>query len=88
MLDVHNQYRAMNQAGPLTWSSTLADYAQQNAASCVFQHTGGPYGENLAAGYGSISDAIGAWYNEISDYNFNDPGFSVSSSCRMLANGF
>ena len=79
MLDTHNQYRAMNQAGPLTWSTTLAAYAQQHASGCVFEHTGGPYGENLAAGYGSISDSIAAWYDEISDYNFNDPGFSVLS---------
>jgi uncharacterized protein YkwD len=79
MLDTHNTYRAQNQAGPLTWSTTLASYAQENAAGCVFQHTGGPYGENLAAGYGSIEASIAAWYEEQSDYNFNDPGFSVSS---------
>src|SRR5271170_1994604 len=79
MLDSHNTFRAQNQAGPLTWSSTLADYAQQHASGCVFEHTGGPYGENLAAGYGSIEASIEAWYDEQSEYSFSDPGFSVSS---------
>jgi len=30
----------------------------------------------LAAGYGSIEASIDAWYEEISDYSFSDPGFS------------
>jgi hypothetical protein len=30
----------------------------------------------LAAGYGSIADSVQAWYNEISDYDFNNPGYS------------
>lgn len=79
MLDAHNTYRAQNQAGPLTWSTTLASYAQEHASGCVFEHTGGPYGEKLAAGYGSIQASIDAWYDEQSEYNFNDPGFSEST---------
>jgi hypothetical protein len=37
----------------------------------------GPYGENLAAGYGSVSASIDAWYNEINQYSFSNGGFSV-----------
>jgi Cysteine-rich secretory protein family len=33
----------------------------------------------LAAGYSSVEASIAAWYNEISDYNFGDPGFSEST---------
>jgi|SRR5579862_6464309 len=76
-LDSHNKYRALHGASALTWDDDLASYAASHASSCVFQHTGGPYGENLAAGYGSVSASIDAWYNEIKDYNFANGGFSV-----------
>ena len=88
-LDSHNKYRALHQVGALTWDDTLASYAASHASSCVFEHTGGraliflpsnslgPYGENLAAGYGSVSASIDAWYNEINQYSFSNGGFSV-----------
>jgi uncharacterized protein YkwD len=40
-LDSHNKYRALHGVGALTWDDTLASYAAQHAAGCVFQHTGG-----------------------------------------------
>jgi hypothetical protein len=42
----------------------------------VFEHSHGPHGENLAAGYPSATDAVVAWYDEIKDYDFGNPGFS------------
>ena len=32
------------------WNETLAEFGEDVASGCVFEHSGGPYGENLAAG--------------------------------------
>jgi hypothetical protein len=44
----------------------------------------GPYGENLAAGYGSVAASIDAWYDEINQYDFSSGGFSVGSYSRLF----
>lgn len=75
----HNKYRAMHKAPFLQWNATLAQWAQQKAAPCKFAHSGGPYGENLAAGFSDIAASIDAWYNEVSLYNYAAPGFSKST---------
>jgi len=74
-LDAHNQYRALHSAPALSWSDDLASYAASHAAGCVFQHTGGPYGENLAAGYDSITDAVAAWYAEGDGYDYSSGSY-------------
>ncbi|KAE8268759.1 hypothetical protein A4X09_0g3571 [Tilletia walkeri] len=73
-----NQYRALHGAQPFAWDASLATSAQAAADTCVFQHTAGDYGENLAAGSGALTypGAIDLWYQEISQYNFANPGFS------------
>jgi uncharacterized protein YkwD len=67
MVDGHNVDRAKHQAGPLSWSNAAYQYAQKVAdaydCSGVLTHTGGPFGENLAAGYQGL-DALNAWYIE------------------------
>jgi hypothetical protein len=83
-----NDYRAKNQAPPLTWdmniqpdSQSWSDYLLKND---LFQHSGNTnYGENLAyfQGYGTdlmtlLKLSVDSWYNEISSYNFLNPGFS------------
>ncbi|KAK3844494.1 MAG: CAP domain-containing protein, partial [Linnemannia gamsii] len=40
------------------------------------QHSGGKYGENLAAGYKDFKTGIAAWYDEHTQYNYNGGGFS------------
>jgi uncharacterized protein YkwD len=40
---------------------------------------GGPTGENLAAGYANASNAVDAWADERTAYDFNNPGFSEST---------
>ena len=75
-LAAHNAARAQYGASPLTWSDTLAAYAQQHASSCVFAHTGGPYGENLAMGYSSPDASVQAWMAEEPYYQ---GGFSEAS---------
>lgn len=52
-----------------------------------FRHSSGSgFGENLyAAGpipgtaIGKGKDAVGAWYNEIKQYNFASPGFGMNT---------
>ncbi|KAJ5542869.1 hypothetical protein N7535_005292 [Penicillium sp. DV-2018c] len=77
VLQTTNQYRAWHQASPLTWNDTMADYARHWAESCVWQHSHGPYGENLAYGFANASAAVIAWGEERTKYDFSKPtGFS------------
>jgi pathogenesis-related protein 1 len=74
-LDPQNSLRAQKGAVAFTWNQTLADYAKKVSNTCVFKHSGGPYGENLAAGSGNfpISSGIKAWTDEESSYDPNNP---------------
>ncbi|WVW86777.1 hypothetical protein I302_108831 [Kwoniella bestiolae CBS 10118] len=79
LVKLHNDFRAQYGAGPVTWSTTLADYAKSHATACDMQHTNGPYGENLAAGAGggySITDGFNAWAAEAPEYDPNNPQYS------------
>jgi uncharacterized protein YkwD len=83
----HNKARAQHCAAPLTWSTKLAAYAQKwadslRAKGCAFGHSGGPYGENLAAGTEGVLDpeaTVAMWYDEIKLYKFPDGGFSAQT---------
>ncbi|KAI4296509.1 hypothetical protein L6164_036459 [Bauhinia variegata] len=74
-LQVHNQARGDVGVPPLSWNATLVAYAQKYANSkirnCEMEHSGGPYGENLAEGYGEMtgSDAVKFWLTEKPDYD-------------------
>jgi len=74
-LNAHNTARAQHGAANLIWDVTLANYAAQWATPCVFKHSGGPYGENLAAGTGTFTaqDSVNAWMSEASSYDPNNP---------------
>lgn len=66
-LEGHNSLRQQHGAANLTWSDTLASDAQSWADGCVFEHSGGQYGENLFAGAGGtwpVSSAIENWASE------------------------
>jgi len=86
-VDAHNRVRAQHCAGALSWSPKLAQVAQQWANSlrdkkCSFAHSGGSYGENLAAGTtGTLSpeSVVGMWYDEVAHYKFPDGGFSMET---------
>lgn len=83
MLNAHNNKRSLHKnTSPLSWSDELASYAQNYAdnfdCSGNLQHSGGPYGENLALGYDG-SGAVEAWYGEISEYDFGNPGSSPNA---------
>jgi len=78
-LETHNKYRALHGAGPLEWDDTMANFAHGVSATCVFEHSGGKYGENLAAGYSSAEAAIKAWYDEGSQYSYSGGDFSEAT---------
>lgn len=83
-----NMYRAKHQAPPMAWNNTLSTFAQQwsyyMGYHSLFQHSGTKsYGENIAMfqGYGTdtislLKQSIDMWYNEVTKYDFNRPGFS------------
>jgi uncharacterized protein YkwD len=75
-LSAHNTVRAQHGAVALTWSDNLSSVAQAWADGCKFEHSGGQFGENLAAGTGdsyTIATAVKSWTDEVSQYNSNDP---------------
>jgi uncharacterized protein YkwD len=76
MLDAHNKFRSKHGVSEYSWSDELASFAFDHASTCVFEHTGGKFGENLAAGFPGIEESINGWYDEIDEYDFNNPGFS------------
>jgi len=68
-INYHNYWRQRHGAQPLTWSDDLANYAAGNTGSCQMQHTGGPYGENLAMGTSlDAHEGIQMWYDEGKDW--------------------
>ena len=87
LVDAHNRVRARHCAKPLAWSAKLAQVAQQWANAlrdkgCAFGHSGGSYGENLAAGTSGTLDAedvVKMWYDEVSHYRFPNGGFSAQT---------
>jgi hypothetical protein len=87
LVAAHNTVRAQHCAKPLTWSPKLAQVAQQWANTlrdqgCKFGHSGGKYGENLAAGTTGAMDpesVVAMWYDEVKGYSFHQPGFSMQT---------
>ena len=87
-LDAHNKYRRKHHVGNLVLSKDLCNIAQKYAETMArtgnFAHSRGEYngkdmGENLFTCYGKkITGKMmtDGWYNEINQYNFNNPGFS------------
>ncbi|CEJ56700.1 hypothetical protein PMG11_02900 [Penicillium brasilianum] len=77
VLRVSNDYRKAHDAEPLVWNDTLVEYSHEWARHCIWEHSDGPYGENLAFGYPNASSAVEAWGDERKFYNFDKPtGFT------------
>lgn len=84
-----NSYRYRHCAPRLIWTWQMANVAKQYASLCRrdpnnptrFAHSGSAmYGENLAWGTGLTGiQAADLWYNERSNYNFNNPGFASNT---------
>lgn len=80
VLNSTNTYRQQHNASSLAWNATLASFAasyldKAQKDDCKFEHSGGPYGENIAIGYGNATAALEAWGDERKEYNFREPGF-------------
>lgn len=75
---LHNEARAnvnppaSSPIPPLVWDPALAAIAQAYADKCVFEHSGGSYGENLYASSGGSTpaDVVGSWVSEVADYDY------------------
>ncbi|KAF7543962.1 hypothetical protein G7Z17_g10320 [Cylindrodendrum hubeiense] len=78
ILNSTNFYRSEHNATALTWNETLEDFASDylDDNDCEFEHSGGPYGENLAIGYPNATASVEAWGDERDDYNFKRGKFS------------
>ncbi|KAG0041450.1 hypothetical protein BGZ83_001792, partial [Gryganskiella cystojenkinii] len=76
ILKAHNDLRALHSSPALVWDDKLAAFGDNWIQKCEFEHSNGPYGENLAAGHSDFPSAIKDWYDEIKDYDFNNPGLS------------
>ncbi|WYZ38501.1 hypothetical protein EsH8_III_000415 [Colletotrichum jinshuiense] len=80
VLNSTNFYRGEHNASDVTWNDTLADFAtdyldDMSGDSCDFEHSGGPYGENLAKGYANTTSSIEAWGEERDEYDFDKGEF-------------
>ncbi|KAJ6093517.1 hypothetical protein N7486_008806 [Penicillium sp. IBT 16267x] len=80
VLQVSNEYRGIHEADEVVWNETLVKYARSWAETCIWKHSDGPYGENLAFGYPNASAAVEAWGDEGKLYNFKKPtGFTEAT---------
>lgn len=86
IFNLHNAYRKRHDVPALTWSPRVSRSAEAWARKCQFQHESqSEYGENLYAVWGqpnverALSNAASAWYDEIGQYSYTNPGFSMST---------
>ncbi|KAL2537290.1 CAP superfamily protein [Forsythia ovata] len=85
-LSTHNEARAQVGVPPLVWNDTVAayalNYANERRADCELAHSEGPYGENLAEGWGKLAagDAVSLWVGERSCYEY-DSNSCVDGEC-------
>ena len=88
-LKEHNRLRKKHGANKLKWDKNLASFAQEHcdmlADNNKFEHNEKAkalkYGENLFKSWGNAAGnfaeaAVMAWYQEIKDYDFSNPGYS------------
>ncbi|XP_074358498.1 basic form of pathogenesis-related protein 1-like [Apium graveolens] len=77
-LTSHNKARAQVGVGPIKWNNKVAAYAQNYAAQrsndCKLQHSGGPYGENIAEASWDFSpvEAVKIWVDEKPFYDYSN----------------
>ncbi|CAO3569132.1 unnamed protein product [Mortierella alpina] len=87
VLTEHNRARARYAARPLQWNPLLYPGTMQYAQMCRYAHSDAKwqYGENLYASSDpntGIANAVKAWMDESSKYNYNQPQFSPATDCH------
>ncbi|NEP08971.1 MAG: secretion protein [Symploca sp. SIO2C1] len=88
-LSKHNSYRSTHNSPNMTESTSLNNsaqsWAEHLASTGAFEHSDTKAGENIYASYTTASSidatnlanqAVTSWYNEVSDYDYANPGFS------------
>ncbi|MFI6315371.1 CAP family protein [Nocardia fusca] len=91
-LTLHNKYRAKHGSPAMTLNQSLNAAAQKCAQYYAQKQTidhSCPYkngaGENLAGGAGTwdsvpfVEMGTQMWYDEVKDYDFNNPGFGMAT---------
>ncbi|CUS13263.1 unnamed protein product [Tuber aestivum] len=69
ILEAHNARRKEFGVAPLSWDNELWKMAKSVTKTCVFQHSGGPYGENLyGSSGGDPKSAVDAFADEVKNY--------------------
>lgn len=84
----HNAVRSSVGVGPVVWNRTVAGYARayarkRAASGCAMEHSRGPYGENLAAGWGQMTGgaAVHFWATERLSYDHRSNSCAGRSVC-------
>jgi uncharacterized protein YkwD len=88
-LSKHNNYRSTHNSPNMTLSDSLNNSAQSwanhLASNGILEHSDTNSGENLYVSYTTVSSvdaatlanqAVTGWYNEVSAYDYANPGFS------------
>lgn len=93
LLDAHNATRAAASPtpspalSPVTWSTSLASTAQDWAERCVFEHSGGNLGENLAVfsprdvDASTATEVVELWASEVADYTLSSNSCAAGAQC-------
>ncbi|XP_030374310.1 Golgi-associated plant pathogenesis-related protein 1-like [Scaptodrosophila lebanonensis] len=83
MLDEHNHYRAKHNTPKLTLNANLSSgcnsFAKELAEKNKLAHSKGHYGENVCMTTSNPVTCVKMWYDEIKDYDFRNPKFSLLS---------
>ncbi|NKY35063.1 secretion protein [Nocardia speluncae] len=91
-LTAHNKHRAQHGSPAMTPAQDLNDlaqkcaeyYADKGTIDHTCPHKNGA-GENLTMGTGApsavthVETAVQMWYDEVADYNYDNPGFSLTT---------
>ncbi len=89
-LEAHNAVRHAASPAPdpalpdLAWDEDIAATAQAWSSRCVFEHSHGPLGENLAFFSGDAStpqDTVDGWSSEAADYDYGQNGCAAGRQC-------
>ena len=88
-VDAHNAARGRAEPTPepalpdLVWDEDLAAIATDWAAGCVFEHSTGETGENLAAYSDEVEPnvIVDGWFSEIADYDYATNTCADGAAC-------